>query len=117
MIAEKRYHVYMVICGTLLMLEHELKTMFEKYPEILQTPFGVCGDYLLHCAIKLNASLPVMKVLLCCSSLASTQKDCNGRGILHLAIIHATDDIICTVIDFYPMLINDADNNNIFPLH
>jgi len=30
MIAEKRYHVYMVICGTLSMSEHELKTMFDK---------------------------------------------------------------------------------------
>jgi len=62
MIAEKRYHVYMSICGTSSMLEHELKTMFDKFPEILQTPFGVCRDYLLHCAINLNTLLPVMKV-------------------------------------------------------
>jgi len=39
MIAEKRYHAYMVICGNSLMSEHELKTMFDKFPEILQTPF------------------------------------------------------------------------------
>jgi len=55
-----------------------------------------------------NALLPVIKVLLHCLCQASTQKDCNGRGILHLSIMHATDDIIHAVIDFYPTSINDC---------
>ncbi len=36
---------------------------------------------------------------------------------MHLAIIHATKDIIHAVMDLYPMLINEADNNNFLPLH
>jgi len=48
---------------------------------------------------------------------ASTQKDCNGRGLLHLAIMHVNTYIIQAVINFYLMSINDADNNNFLPLH